>query len=281
MKVLSKATIAFLVLLFVWAYYVSALEVPEHPTGRVTDYTDTLSANEISTLNKKLADFEEQTTNQIAVLIIPSLEDDNLEDYSIRLANKWKIGQKGKDNGVILLIVKNERKLRIEVGYGLEAVLPDGLAGSIIRDEIAPLFRKNRFFNGINRGIDAIIKATSPAYRPTTPKVETARSSRSSGDTPWYDWILWIAFVISIYALFRFIFIAMKYRRWRWDKFRGTTSLGFWAYSSAAGGLFSGGGFSGGGFSGGGFSGGGFSGGGGGFSGGGGGFGGGGASGGW
>lgn len=266
MKVLSKATIAFLILLLVWAYSVSALEVPEHPTGRVTDYTDTLSANEISTLNKKLADFEEQTTNQIAVLIIPSLEGDNLEDYSIRLADKWKIGQKGKDNGVILLIVKNDRKIRIEVGYGLEAVLPDGLAGSIIRDEIAPLFRKNRFFAGINRGIDAIMKATSPAFRPTTPAVETAPSSRFSSDTFLLFFMLFLGFLVVLVWTLYIISTVKQYRRWRWEKSRGKTSLGFLAYSSARGGGFSGGGFSGGGGS---------------FSGGGGGFGGGGASGGW
>ena len=246
MKVLSKATIAFLILLLVWAYSVSALEVPEHPMGRVTDYTDTLSANEIATLNKKLADFEEQTTNQIAVLIIPSLEGDNLEDYSIRLADKWKIGQKGKDNGVIILIVKNDRKIRIEVGYGLESVLPDGLAGSIIRDEIAPLFKKNRFFAGINRGTDAIMKATSPGMRPTTPKRREFRKNYI-GPLFWF-------FVIVLSG----ISFIRRYRRWRWEKSRGKTSLGFWAYSSARGGGFSGGGFSGGG---GGFGGGGASGG--------------------
>jgi uncharacterized protein len=259
MKVLNKATIAFLILLFAWAYHVSGLEVPDHPTGRVTDYTNTLSANEISTLNKKLADFEEQTTNQISVLIIPSLEGDNLEDYSIRLADKWKIGQKGKDKGVILLIVKKDRKIRIEVGYGLEAVLPDGLAGSIIRDEIAPLFRKNRFFAGINRGTDAIMKATSPAFRPTTPKVKTAPSSWSLGD-------IFSLLFIWCFVILSFIVAVKQYRRLRWEKSRGITHLSFWGYSGVGGGGFSGGDFSGDGGD---------------FSGGGGGFGGGGASGDW
>ena len=148
MRVPARLIILSLFLLSVCLRYVSALEVPEHPEGRITDFTHTLSASEISHLDQKLAEYEKQTTNQIAVLMISSLEGDNLEDYSIRLADKWKIGQKGKDNGVIILIVKNDRKLRIEVGYGLEGVLPDGLAGSIIRDEIAPLFRKDQFFEG-------------------------------------------------------------------------------------------------------------------------------------
>ena len=191
MKVPGKIIIPSLFLLCVWLSYAAALEVPEHPKGRITDFTGTLSPNEISRLDKKLADFEKQTTNQIAVLMIPSLEGDNLEDYSIRLADKWKIGQKGKDNGVILLIVKNDRKLRIEVGYGLEGVLPDGLAGSIIRNEIAPLFKKGQFFNGINQGTDAIISAINPAIGPVKAKESSfwAEEMRDglgmNGGLPW------------------------------------------------------------------------------------------------
>jgi uncharacterized protein len=138
--------------------------VPENPKYPVTDYTATLSSNDIFSLKKKLADFEKKTTNQIAVLIIQSLKGDNLEDYSIRLADKWKIGQKGKDNGVILLVVKKDRQLRIEVGYGLEHLITDSKSGSIIRETIIPLFKKNKFFEGINNGIDDIIKTISPNY---------------------------------------------------------------------------------------------------------------------
>jgi len=93
-----------------------ALEVPARPEGRVTDLTGTLSRNEKVILERKLADFEKETTNQIAVLLMPTLKGDSLEDYSIRLAEKWKIGQKGRNNGAILLIVKDDRQLRIEVG---------------------------------------------------------------------------------------------------------------------------------------------------------------------
>jgi len=124
------------------------LGVPERPEGRVTDRTGTLNRDQIHALEKKLTAFEKETTNQIAVLLIPSLEGDSLEDYSIRLAEKWKIGQQGRNNGVILLIVKNDRKLRIEVGYGLEGALPDALAGTIIRNEISPRFREGQFYQG-------------------------------------------------------------------------------------------------------------------------------------
>jgi uncharacterized protein len=267
MRIPCKVIILLLFLLCVCLHYVCALEVPEHPKGRITDFTHTLSSTEISYLDQKLADYEQQTTNQIAVLMIPSLKGDNLEDYSIRLADTWKIGQAGKDNGVILLIVKNDRKLRIEVGYGLEGVLPDGLAGSIIRNQIAPFFKKGQFFHGINHGTSAIMKAISPTFRPIEPKVggvsplPAAPSESESKPTD----IFGVLFVLLIIGFS----ITILYWISNWI-IKHNVTFG----SGPAG-------FSGGGFSGGGFSGGGFSGGGGGFSGGGGGFGGGGASGSW
>ena len=270
MKVHSKVIIATLFFLCVWLSYADALDVPENSRKRITDLTSTLSLNEISILDQKLADFEKQTTNQIAVLMIPSLEGDSLEDYSIGLADKWKIGQKGKDNGVILLIVKNDRKLRIVVGYGLEAQLPDSLAGSIIRNEIVPYFRKAKFYEGINQGISAIIKTISPGF-----SLETVKSQ--PGFPTWVIWFLAsiIGVTISIYF---FSGIMAAYYKWKSAKSRGATDFSFWEYRSAdSGGVYptgtdssSGGGWLGG-----------FSGGRGGFSGGGGGFGGGGASGGW
>ena len=144
---------------------VLALVVPDRPSGRVTDRTGTLTRDQILRLEQKLAAFERETTNQIAVLLIPSLEGDSLEDYSIRLAEKWKIGQQGRNNGVILLIVKNDRKLRIEVGYGLEGALPDALAGTIIRNEISPRFREGQFYQGIDAGVNAVIAATKGEYK--------------------------------------------------------------------------------------------------------------------
>ena len=249
MKVPGKIIIPSLLLLCLWLSHASALEVPEYPKGRITDFTHTLSPNEISHLDKKLADFEKQTTNQIAVVMIPSLEGDNLEDYSIRLADKWKIGQKGKDNGVILLIVKNDRKLRIEVGYGLEGVLPDGLAGSIIRNKIAPYFKKQQFFHGINHGTTAIIEAISPSFRPTKPKV------KKTSQLPFTPIIL-IGIFIFVFPIFLFLY--MLYLDSKHKKETG--------HRVFFGGVGPSGGFGGGG---------------GGFSGGGGGFGGGGASGGW
>ncbi len=232
-----------------------ALEVPPRPEGRVTDQTRTLSPDEVAALDGKLAAFERDTTNQIAVLIIPSLEGDSLEDYSIRLAEKWKIGQKGRDNGVILLIVKNDRKVRIEVGYGLEGALPDSVAGSIIRNEIGPRFRGGQFYQGIQAGIDAIIAATRGEY-----KARPERRSRSMFGA-------WLPFLI-VFAFIIFVMLASSQARRR--NYHSGGSRGW----SSGGGFFGGGPF----WGGGGFSGGS---GGGGFSGGGGDFGGGGASGDW
>jgi len=224
-----------------------ALEVPQRPEGRVTDQTGTLSREEIAALDQKLAAFERETSNQIAVLLIPSLDGDSLEDYSIRLAEKWKIGQKDKNNGAILLVVKNDRKLRIEVGYGLEGALPDALAGSIIRDEIAPRFKEGQFYRGIDAGVTAIMAATKGEYK--APQKRAHRSQSTS----------WLAFLLVVLVLGVFAISLMGQKRH--------------FHPGGSGGFRPGGGFFGGGLGGGGD--------GGGFSGGGGDFGGGGASGDW
>ena len=189
-----------------------ALDVPARPEGRVTDPTRTLSPSEIATLERKLAAFERETTHQIAVLIIPSLEGDNLEDYSIRLAEKWKIGQKGRNNGAILLVVKNDRKLRIEVGYGLEGALPDALAGTIIRNEIAPRFRAGQFYQGIDAGINAMMAATKGEYK-ASPK----RGKGSRGLPLWVVFFLPMVFIFVVLAFMnrRGQKKALSFRRFR------------------------------------------------------------------
>ncbi len=126
-------------------------------SARVTDETNTLSASERQALDKKLADWEQKTGNQLVVLIVPSTKPEAIESYSIRVAEAWKIGRKGKDNGAIFLIAKDDRRMRIEVGYGLEGVLTDITSHRIIDETVAPLFRQNRFAEGINAGVDRII----------------------------------------------------------------------------------------------------------------------------
>ena len=144
----------------------AVVEVPPRPSARVTDLTGTLSPGERDRLEAKLAAFERETTHQVAVLIIPSLGEEDIESLGHRIAAGWKLGQTGKDNGVLLLIAKGDRKLRIEVGYGLEGVLPDGKTGTIIREVIAPRFRRGEFAQGIEAGVDAIMAETRGAAIP-------------------------------------------------------------------------------------------------------------------
>ena len=111
-------------------------------TARVTDLTQTLAPAEAAALEAKLADWEARTSNQLVVLMVPTTQPEPIEAYSLRVAEKWKIGRKGQDNGALFLIAKNDRKMRIEVGYGLEGVLPDVTANRIIREDVAPAFRE-------------------------------------------------------------------------------------------------------------------------------------------
>ena len=131
--------------------------------GRINDLTNTLSTSEIQYLESILAKFEDSTSNQIVVLIVYTTGEQTIEDYSMKVAESWKIGQKDKDNGVILLIAKNDRKVRIEVGYGLEANLTDAKAYSIISNFIVPQFKNGNFYAGIYYGLIEIINTISVA----------------------------------------------------------------------------------------------------------------------
>ena len=127
-------------------------------SAHVTDLTQTLSAAEKGALEAKLADWEARTTNQLAVLVVPTTQPEPIEAYSLRVAEKWKIGRKGHDNGALLTVAKDDRKMRIEVGYGLEGTLTDATTRRIIAENIAPYFREGRFAAGIGAGVDRIIE---------------------------------------------------------------------------------------------------------------------------
>lgn len=154
-------------LFFLLIIYSSLFAQPEVPKLRnwANDFSNTLSPQELQQLNFRLKTYEDTTTNQLVSVMIASLDGYPLEEYSFEVAEKNKIGTKEKSNGVLFLVVKNDRKMRIEVGYGLESVLPDALSSSIIRNEIAPYFRKNEYYAGINSGIDAIIAAIGGDYK--------------------------------------------------------------------------------------------------------------------
>jgi len=157
----------------VWAVAVPRLK------GRVNDYAGMLSSTTERQLDDTLRQLEQTDATQIAVLTIPSLKGDNLEAFSIRVAEQWKIGQKGFDNGAILLIAKKERKIRIEVGYGLEGRLTDLVSGQIIRNVIVPQFRAGNIDRGISDGVQSMIKAVRGEFK--APDSTGYRRGRKSG----------------------------------------------------------------------------------------------------
>jgi uncharacterized protein len=140
------------------------LAIPPPPTRRVNDYAEALSPADRDRLERTLIERERGSSNQVVVAIFRSLRGESLEDYAIRLAQAWRVGQKGLDNGVIFLVFLDERRMRLEVGYGLEDRLTDAQAGSIIRDVVAPRFREGKVADGIAAGVDAITAAIAGTY---------------------------------------------------------------------------------------------------------------------
>ncbi len=173
--------LAIFALFLLSAPAIFALAVPPL-TGRVVDLATIIPPDRARALTDKLAAFEASDSTQIVVLTLPDLEGESLEGYSIRVAEEWKIGQKGKSNGVLLLISMQEHDIRIEVGYGLEGRLPDITAGRIIRNEIVPKFKENDPAGGIEAGVDAIIQAVRGEYQGTgTPTGSLSRESPGNG----------------------------------------------------------------------------------------------------
>lgn len=154
---LVKASLLALLLLCCGVGAFAQLAVPAL-TGRVVDQTGTLSSTEQADLSRTLADFEKRKGSQIAVLIVPTTQPENIEQFSIRVAEAWKIGRSKVDDGAILLVAKNDRKLRIEVGYGLEGALTDATTKRIIDEIIAPRFKSGDFAGGITAGAERMMK---------------------------------------------------------------------------------------------------------------------------
>ncbi len=235
-----------------------ALDVPPPPNTYYTDKAALLDQAAAEALNAKLASFEQASGAQFIIYVFPALDNEALEDFTIRCAERWKVGNKKYDNGLVLFVFIKERKLRIEVGYGLEPTITDAFASRIIREYIAPHFKQADYAGGLNAGADALI-AEVQHKEPPVPPVQPRSAPSGSAQAGSLATLLLVIFVI--------ILIASLVTRSR----PGCSGC-FWPLLFMGGGsrTFGGGGWSGGG--GGGF---------GGFSGGGGSFGGGGASGGW
>jgi uncharacterized protein len=127
-------------------------------TARVTDLTGTLTADQSSSLEAKLAAFEQSKGSQVAVLIVPTTQPEAIEQYSVRVVDQWRLGRGKVDDGVLLLVALSDRKVRIEVGYGLEGALPDATANRIIQQDITPAFKRGDYYNGISTGVDRIMR---------------------------------------------------------------------------------------------------------------------------
>ncbi|THI83564.1 MAG: hypothetical protein CAF41_013700 [Nitrospira sp. CG24A] len=141
-----------------------ALDIPAL-TGRVVDLAHVLPTTTVDSLTAKLKAHEVTTGNQVAVLVLPSLEGEPLESFSHRVATTWTLGQKGTDNGVLILVAMKERKIRLEVGYGLEGALTDARSAQIIRNEIVPRFRAGDVSGGVAAGVDAVLKTIEGTYQ--------------------------------------------------------------------------------------------------------------------
>ena len=159
---MKKWYVSFIIILaaFIGTAVTAEMPVPTKPTdGFVLDQTKTLDSDQITALNIKISNFKQSTGNEIGVAFIPSITNDYLENISLKTARSWGIGQKDKNNGALLFIAKNDRKMRIEVGRGLEGDLTDTRAFTIIDQRIKPHFQKEDYYTGINEGVDGIILA--------------------------------------------------------------------------------------------------------------------------
>jgi uncharacterized protein len=166
---MNAARASLLALMLCWAFAAVADVAVPPLTGRVVDKTATLSSSDTASLDQTLRDFEARKGSQIAVLIVPTIQPETIEQYSLRVAEAWKIGRKKIDDGAILVVAKDDRKLRIEVGYGLEGALTDVTAKRIIDEVITPKFRSGDFAGGISDGVNRIIRVVDgePLPAPT------------------------------------------------------------------------------------------------------------------
>ncbi len=159
-----------------WGY----VEIPKLEQ-RVTDLTGTLNPGQVQALESKLAAFEAKKGSQIAVLIVPTTQPEDIAEFGIKVGDLWRIGRKGVDDGLILIIAKNDRKLRVEVGYGLEGVIPDAIAKRIISETITPYFKNDDLAGGVDAGVDQIISLIDGEQLPAPEATQTNTSQQDEG----------------------------------------------------------------------------------------------------
>lgn len=241
------------VLAFSYALHCRSAEpsLPPKPATYFSDQAGIVSGDVAAFINERLESFERETSNQFLVTIYSKLpEGAALEDYTVRTAQSWGTGQKKKSNGIILFVFVGDRKMRIEVGYGLEGVLPDSVCASIIRDVIAPQFKSGAYGSALENGVDAIIRATKGEYQGTGRTV----ADRSPHGIPVPTWIiilLIIVFLIWIHTGDTMFQRAGRFLFWNIVNMAFSSSSGGGSSSSSSSGYSGGGGsFGGGGASG-------------------------------
>lgn len=233
--------------------FVFADDFPSRSSTLVTDYAGVLNEGQRNALEQKLVAFNDSTSTQIAVVILKSVGGYDIADYSVQLFNKWKIGQEKKNNGVLILVAKDDRKVWITTGYGIEGVLPDALTKRVVEQDLKPYFKQGDFYQGLDEGTNSIMSIVKGEFN-----ADEYQQRGKAQKVPWF------AVVMFLFIFFIVIFSKIV----RTSKYASMNHLGFWAawalLNAAAsrsrgswGGFSGGGGFGGGGGGFGGFGGGG------------------------
>lgn len=239
---MKRTSLSLVVLVVLTTHGVWAQPQIPQVEQRVNDFTNTLTFNEWKSIEGMLKKFEDTTSNQIVVLMVDSLKGESIEDYAVQVFEKNKIGQSRKDNGVLLVIAKEDHKVKIEVGYGLEGALTDLVCEQIIDKEIVPQFRDANFYGGILTGVTSIMEATAGEYK-AEPRGKAAPAISGT------------LFVLFLLFFFYGILPMVAARRRTTIGSGGWNHFSGWGYGGGWGGGFGGGmggGMSGGGFMGGG-----------------------------
>jgi uncharacterized protein len=194
---MSAARASILALLLCWACAAFADVAVPPLSGRVVDQTGTLSSSDVASLTQTIRNFELRKGSQVAVLIVPTTAPETIEQYSLRVAEAWKIGRKKIDDGALLVVAKDDRKLRIEVGYGLEGALTDVTSKRIIDEIVTPRFRSGDFAGGISAGIDRIIRVIDGEKLPAPEPRQRQSSGVLSHIDPFNPFVIFGVFVVG------------------------------------------------------------------------------------
>lgn len=176
---------------------VAAQSLPR-PAGRIADLANVIDADTEAELDRRLDALEQKTSSEVAVVTVPSLEGAPVEDYAVRLFKEWGIGQAKSDNGVLVLVAPNEREMRIEVGYGLEGVLPDGLAGEVIREHFIPRFREDDYNGGIRDGVSRVVDIVEKHEVLSAEEIARLNDAGLPEDEPWWILIPFMGLFVAI-----------------------------------------------------------------------------------